>query len=752
MKYRILCLATAAALVLLSGCSGGTKQEITYENLNSSDIKLSVTQGTAADFAVSEKFPDTKIQYYSTIPDGCAAVKAGKTDGYSFDKVVLEYYAKKNPETVVMDESIGTVDICAAVAKDNTGLCDKVNAFITQLRADGTLKEMEERWLNSENPQMPELEKPQNPAGTLRIVTEALTEPFTYYADGGSITGFDIEFGTRLAYAMNMDVSVESMAFEALVPALQTGKADIILNDLNETPERDENALFTEPYFTADIGILVRADRYTPAISKLNLSKAEIDSRLENATVGAMTGTRGSTYIEDNYPDAQLMQFDSMGDAVAALQSGKVDYAICGVTKSLNYAKANNDIAYIDYPLTEEGLAIAVKKGNTKLQDKINKCIEEYRKNGVLDDMKKRWIDETSNVYETADIPVHSDGEVLCVAVAANAEPLCFVYNNKISGHDCELIERIAYDLGMRVEYQDMSFSAEIASVQSGKADVALSVVPTEERKKSVDFTEVYFNNPQTLITRKANNENMSFSEKVTAFFEDIKESFIGTFITEHRWKLILNGLGVTIALSVAAFIFATLWGAVLCMMGKSKKRLINGFARVYMRIVQGTPLLVILMLLYFVVFKGVDIPALAVAIIGFGLYDGAGLAGIFKTGIDSVDIGQIEAAEAIGFQKFDIFKKIVFPQAANHVFGLYKGAFVSLTKATSIVGYIAIQDLTKVSDIIRSRTYDAFFPIITTAVIYFIVTYILITLISAAQRRLDPKKRKRTLKGVEAR
>ena len=170
------------------------------------------------------------------------------------------------------------------------------------------------------------------------------------------------------------------------------------------------------------------------------------------------------------------------------------------------------------------------------------------------------------------------------------------------------------------------------------------------------------------------------------------------------------------------------------------------------MRIVQGTPLLVILMLLYFVVFKGVDIPALAVAIIGFGLYDGAGLAGIFKTGIDSVDRGQIEAAEAIGFQKFDIFKKSVFPQAANHVFGLYKGAFVSLTKATSIVGYIAIQDLTKVSDIIRSRTYDAFFPIITTAVIYFIVTNILITLLSAAQQRLDPKKRKRTLKGVEAR
>lgn len=227
-----------------------------------------------------------------------------------------------------MDESIGIVDICAAVAKDNTGLCYNVNTFIAQLQADGTLKEMGDRWLNSKNPKMPDLEKPQNPVGTLRIVTEALVEPFTYYADGGSIIGFDIEFRTRLAYAMNMNVSVESMTFEVLVPALQTGKADIILNVLNETPERDENALFTDPYFTADIGILVRADRYTPAVSKLSLSKAEIDGILKNATVGAMTGTRGSAYIEDNYPNGQLMQFDSMGDAVAALQSRKVDYAI----------------------------------------------------------------------------------------------------------------------------------------------------------------------------------------------------------------------------------------------------------------------------------------------------------------------------------------------------------------------------------------------------------------------------------------
>ena len=121
----------------------------------------------------------------------------------------------------------------------------------------------------------------------------------------------------------------------------------------------------------------------------------------------------------------------------------------------------------------------------------------------------------------------------------------------------------------------------------------------------------------------------------------------------------------------------------------------------------------------------------------------------VFRTGIDSVPKGEREAAAALGFRPFAIFRKIVLPQAVSRVFGLYKGQFVALVKATSIVGYIAIQDLTKAGDIIRSRTYDAFFPLIATAVIYFALTWLLVTLLGLIEVRLDPKKRERKLKGV---
>ena len=182
----------------------------------------------------------------------------------------------------------------------------------------------------------------------------------------------------------------------------------------------------------------------------------------------------------------------------------------------------------------------------------------------------------------------------------------------------------------------------------------------------------------------------------------------------------------------------------------RSEKKIALVPARIYVRLLQGTPIVVLLMILYYVIFRSVDISAIVVAIIGFALNTGAYTSEIFRTAINGVDKGQIEAASAIGFNKFQVFMKIILPQAAKSVLPVYKGEFISLVKSTSIVGYIAIQDLTKASDIIRSRTYEAFFPLITTAIIYFVVTYIFIMLLNAIEKKIDPKHRKRTLKGVD--
>ena len=160
--------------------------------------------------------------------------------------------------------------------------------------------------------------------------------------------------------------------------------------------------------------------------------------------------------------------------------------------------------------------------------------------------------------------------------------------------------------------------------------------------------------------------------------------------------------------------------------------------------------MVVLLMILYYVVFGNSGLDAVFVAVIGFSLNLAAYVSEIMRSGIESIDGGQREAALALGFTENQAFFKFIFPQAAQRFLPVYKGEIVSLLKGTSIVGYIAIQDLTKMGDIIRSRTYEAFFPLIVTAVIYFILAWILSLILSRVEISINPKRRKKEVKGVK--
>jgi len=167
---------------------------------------------------------------------------------------------------------------------------------------------------------------------------------------------------------------------------------------------------------------------------------------------------------------------------------------------------------------------------------------------------------------------------------------------------------------------------------------------------------------------------------------------------------------------------------------------------------VQGMPMVVLLMILYYVIFGSVAISGIAVAVIGFTLTFGAAVSGLIKMGVGTIDRGQYEAAYALGHSNAHTFFKIILPQAIPHVLPAYQGEIVGLIKATAIVGYIAVQDLTKMGDIVRSRTYEAFFPLIAVTVIYFVLEGLLSFGVSRIRLGIDPRKRsrERILKGVE--
>ena len=171
-----------------------------------------------------------------------------------------------------------------------------------------------------------------------------------------------------------------------------------------------------------------------------------------------------------------------------------------------------------------------------------------------------------------------------------------------------------------------------------------------------------------------------------------------------------------------------------------SKNKFFNITAKIYISILRGTPVLVILMLIFYVVFGSVNINPIIVATIAFGMNFGAYAAEIFRSGIEGIEKGQMEAGIAMGFNKLKTFIYIILPQTVRRILPIYKGEFISLVKMTSIVGYIAVQDLTKASDIIRSRTFDAFFPLIMIAILYFIISWVLIQALDYLEKITDPK------------
>lgn len=183
-----------------------------------------------------------------------------------------------------------------------------------------------------------------------------------------------------------------------------------------------------------------------------------------------------------------------------------------------------------------------------------------------------------------------------------------------------------------------------------------------------------------------------------------------------------------------------TLLGGVICYMRMAKELALNIPAKIYISVMRGTPVLVLLMLTFYVVFASVDINPVIVSIIAFGLNFAAYAAEIFRTGIEGVDKGQSEAGIAMGFSKVKTFIYIILPQTIRRILPVYKGEFITLVKMTSIVGYVAVQDLTKASDIIRSRTFDAFFPLVMIAILYFLISWVLLQFLEYLERITDPK------------
>lgn len=237
-----------------------------------------------------------------------------------------------------------------------------------------------------------------------------------------------------------------------------------------------------------------------------------------------------------------------------------------------------------------------------------------------------------------------------------------------------------------------------------------------------------------------------------------MKEKFIDNFITDNRYKYLTNGLKTTLIITFFALIIGVLLGFIVAVIrvshdkteGENRKmtvgkfflKIANYFCKLYLTVVRGTPVVVQLMIIYYIIFASFSINKVVVAVIAFGLNSGAYVAEIVRSGINSIDDGQMEAGRSLGFSYVQTMVHIVLPQAFRNVVPALANEFITLLKETSVSGYIAVADLTKGGDIIRSRTYEPFFPLIAVALVYLVLVIIFTALVGKLERRFKNSER----------
>lgn len=469
---------------------------------------------------------------------------------------------------------------------------------------------------------------------------------------------------------------------------------------------------------------------------------------LNGRPVGVVMGTIHDRVLGERLPGAQQVYFNTDTDGVAALNSGRVDALVRTLGEGRFIVYANPNLMIMDDRLseTEAGFAFPKTEEGRLLDEQFSEFIESLQESGELQQICDKWFDPDESVKTMPELTSTGENGTITMATVGGTVPYNYIRDNEIVGLDIEIAIRFANEYGYGLEIDLMDFSAVIPAVQSGKADFAGACLAiTAERMESVDFSVPYIGEATVLLVRDPD------ADASGSVIDLIRVNFEKTFLRENRYMLFVEGIKVTLLINVLSVLFGTVLGFavyLLCRKGGKVPLLITRFC---VWLIQGLPVIVLLMIVYYIVFRDVDVDPVTVSVISFSLVFAATIYNLLNMGVKAVSTGQLEAAYALGFTDTRAFFKVILPQALLHVLPSFRSQVVALLKATAVVGYISVQDLTRAGDMVRSRTFEPFFSLIAVAVMYFVLAGLMNLFTRFLQKKLDPVNRTEDtiLKGV---
>ncbi len=457
---------------------------------------------------------------------------------------------------------------------------------------------------------------------------------------------------------------------------------------------------------------------------------------LSGSSVAVLTGSTHDLVVTDSVQSPTMLRLNSSADILSAVASGLSKYAVLDSASLIgqNLEQRGIEIAFTSRAGRADA-GFCFNLNDRASVESMNALLDSMRSDGTFAEIKKRWLEGDSSDESVPELNIPSTGEPIRVGVF-HTFPFSFLRDGEWQGLEVEILSRYAQKQGRPITFTNMDFTSMIPALAAGKMDILAGLISiTEERQKQVAFSDMYYDCNAVILRQTSGKTVESLS-----LWQRIKRSFHNNLIVENRWKLIVDALWVTFIISLMSILLGTIVGALICWMRMNRNRVLSKVAYVYVEIMRGLPILVFLMVLFYVIFAHSAISSVTVAIVAFSMYFGAYASEMFRTGISSVDYGQTEAGLALGFSKSKTFINFVMPQAVREIIPVFKGQAITLIKDTSVVGYIAIQDLTKVSDIIRSRTFDAFFPLILISIIYFLIAWLVGKVLDRVSTRMNER------------
>lgn len=458
---------------------------------------------------------------------------------------------------------------------------------------------------------------------------------------------------------------------------------------------------------------------------------------------GIMTVSEWEIEIQKRFPKGEILHYNSFANVYAGLEAGEIDAAFGFLDERRALAETHPQLAFIEEPfaIVDFGFGVQKSEEGRKLKAEINAYISDLKKSGEFEKILEKWEDPNRPGNILKDYTFTGEKGSLRVATTGLWTPMSFFEGENLTGFFIEMVDGFCASYGYTPMYETVNLTSELSGLASGTYDiVADSITYSEERLEIIDITDPLMGDPYYLLVKK--DPDMVEMQRSDLFFKNLNDSFNRTFVTEDRYKVLVSGLLITIALALVAGIFGTLLGALICFLRTRKNPYLSAFAGLYIRIFRALPVVVLLLVLKYIVLKDTDLSSFQVCVITFSIEFSAYCAEIFRSGIGAVPVGQAKAATALGFGKMQVFRHIVWPQATVHILPVYSGQFISTVKMTAVAGYISVTDLTKAADIIRSRTYEAFFPLFLTSLVYFILSFLLVSLLHFLERKIDPGRR----------